>query len=90
MKTVTLISKDDCHLCDVAKAVLREAQKKTPFILKEKKIVPGEADFEIYHERIPVILIEGEFAFQYKVSERQLLERLKADTIDRQNAEDAK
>jgi hypothetical protein len=61
----------------MAKEVLRKAQKKTPFNLREKKITPGEDDFEVYHERIPVILIEGEFAFQYKVSERQLLERLK-------------
>jgi Glutaredoxin-like domain (DUF836). len=78
VKTVTLISKVDCHLCEVAKEVLRKAQKKTSFNLREKKITPGEADFEVYHERIPVILIEGEFAFQYKVSERQLLERLKS------------
>ena len=62
----------------MAKEVLREAQKKTSFILREQKIVPGETAFEIYHERIPVILIDGEFAFQYKVSEWQLLERLKS------------
>jgi hypothetical protein len=78
VKTVTLISKDDCHLCEVAKEVLRKTQKKAAFNLKEKKITPGDADFEVYHERIPVILIEGEFAFQYKVSERQLLEKLKS------------
>jgi len=78
VKTVTLISKDDCHLCEVVKEVLRNAQKKTSFDLREKKITPGEADFEVFHERIPVIFIDGEFAFQYKVSERQLLERLKS------------
>jgi Glutaredoxin-like domain (DUF836) len=78
VKTVTLISKDDCHLCEVAKEVLLRAQKKTSFNLREKKITPGEADFEVYHERIPVILIEGEFAFQHRVSEQELLEKLKS------------
>ena len=77
MKTVTLLSKTDCHLCEVAKEVLLKAQKSTPFTLQEKKIAPGERDFELYHERVPVILIDGQFEFQYRVSEKQLLERLK-------------
>lgn len=78
MKTVTLISKDNCHLCEVAKEVILSARNKTSFNLIEKKITPSTADFDLYHERIPVILIEGKFAFQYKVSERQFLEKLKS------------
>ena len=77
MKTVTLISKDDCRLCEVAKEVLRKVQEDFTFHLEEKKIVPGSADFEQYHERVPVILIDGDFAFQYRISERQMLEKLK-------------
>ena len=73
MKTVTLISKDDCHLCDVAKSVILNAQKKIAFDLKVRKIVPGSPEFDRYHERVPVVLIDEEFAFQYKVSELQLL-----------------
>ena len=73
MKTVTLISKDDCHLCEVAKKVLLNVQKEASFELQEKKIAPGSTDFEKYHEHIPVILIDGELAFQHHVSERQLL-----------------
>jgi hypothetical protein len=77
VKTVTLISKDDCHLCDVAREVLLKARKKIAFNLNEKKITAGDADFEAYHEHIPVILIENEFAFEYRVSEHLLLEKLK-------------
>ena len=77
MKTVTLISKKDCHLCDVAKEVLLKVQRKVPFTLDEKKIVPGDTDFETYHERVPVILINGEVAFQYKVIEAQLETKLR-------------
>ena len=76
MKRVTLISKEDCHLCGVAKSVLLNTQKKVSFDLNEVKIIPGTQEFEKYHERIPVILIDDEFAFEYKVSEKQLLDRL--------------
>ncbi len=76
MKTVTFISKDDCHLCDIAKSVVLKVQKKIAFNLKEKKIIPGNPEFETYHERVPVVLIDEEFAFQYKVSELQLLKIL--------------
>ena len=79
MKRVTLISKDDCHLCDVAKEVILGVRKKIAFEFNETKIVPGEKDFETYGERIPVILIDGKFAFQYKVSERQLMEKLQQE-----------
>ena len=83
MKTVTLISKDDCHLCDAAKNVLLKAQKNIAFALKEKKITPGSPEFETYHERVPVVLIDEEFAFQYKVSELQLLKVLNKKTFNR-------
>ncbi len=83
MKTVTFISKDDCHLCDVAKSVIVKVQKKIAFDLKEKKITPGDPEFETYHERVPVVLIDEEFAFQYKVSELQLLKMLDKRTSHR-------
>jgi len=76
VKTVTLISKENCHLCEEAKEVLLLAQRKTAFDLREKKIVPGSPEFEKYHERIPVILIDEEFAFQYRVSELLLMKIL--------------
>jgi Glutaredoxin-like domain (DUF836). len=90
MKTVTLISKEDCHLCEVAKNVLLKAQKEIPFDLKEKKIAAGDPDFEKYHERIPVILIDEEFAFQYRVSERQLMEILEKKTFNHRGAQTPK
>jgi len=76
MKTVTLISKTDCHLCEIAKQILLKAQKRLPFELRERKIVPDDADFESYKEHVPVILIDGEIAFRHRVSERELRERL--------------
>lgn len=76
MKTVTLLSKTDCHLCEIAQQVLLKAQKSVPFDLIERKIIPEDPDFEKYKEHVPVILIDGEVAFRHRVSERELRERL--------------
>jgi len=73
---VELYSKDDCHLCEVAKRELLMVQKKHPFEFIEIKIEPGTERYEDFKERVPVIFVNKEFAFQYKVSERELIDKL--------------
>ena len=80
MILVELYSKNDCHLCEVVKENLLKAQKSHPFELKEIKIHEGHEHFEQYKERIPVVFINKEFAFQHRVSEEALLKRLQAET----------
>lgn len=76
MNVVELYSKDDCHLCDVAKEVLVKIQQKHPFELKVVKIRDGDPGYDEFKERIPVVYINGVFAFQHKVLERDLIARL--------------
>ncbi len=76
MILVELYSRDDCHLCEVAKSVLLEARKKQPFEFREIKIHDGDREFERFRERIPVVHINKKFAFQYRVPEKELLEKL--------------
>jgi len=76
VKTVTLISKKECHLCDVAKELLLKIHKRIPFMIDERKIEPGDTDFAEYAERVPVVLVDGIFAFQYRFTEQQLVDRL--------------
>ena len=78
MTVVELISKEECHLCDVAREVLLKVQKTAPFELRQTKIRQGDALYETYSERVPVVLVDGEFAFQFKVSEHQLLTKLRS------------
>ncbi len=73
---VELYSKDDCHLCEVARRVLLMVQKKYPFEFIETKIEPGTERYEDLKERVPVIFVNKEFAFQYRVSERELIDKL--------------
>ncbi len=76
MKTVTLISKDDCSLCDKALLTLEKISKKKPFILDIKKIQPGTSDYDKYKEKIPVIYINNVRVFYYTINEQTLLEML--------------
>ena len=78
MTLVELYSKNDCHLCDVARDTLEKAQKNYPFELREIKIAQGDNLFEEMNERIPVVYINKEFAFQQKVPEDQLIAKLKS------------
>ena len=80
MTLVELFSKEDCHLCDVMKSKLLEVQQLHSFELREIKISEGDEYFEQFKERIPVVFINKQFAFQYRVSEEALLKRLQAET----------
>jgi len=73
---VTLYGRPECHLCDDARAVLLRVREEVPFVLDERDI---EADDELlrrYLERIPVIAIDGEEAFDHFVDEAELRRRL--------------
>ena len=78
MILVELYSRDNCHLCEVAKEVLVSVQRRHPFELKEVKIREGDEFFEEMKERVPVVRINKEPAFQYRVDERLLIEKLKS------------
>ena len=74
---LTVYSKPECHLCEEAIRVLTNLQTQTPFTLEEINILDDPALFAEYGEQIPVVLLNGEFLFEYTVDEdrlRQLLQ----------------
>ncbi len=76
MILVELYSKDDCHLCDEAKAVLEKVRNEIPFVLREYKLMPGDTNWEEYKELFPVVHVEKKPAFKYRVNEQMLKIRL--------------
>ena len=76
MILVEMYSKDDCHLCDVAKEMLIKIQKEHPFEFRQITIREGDEHFEQFNERVPVIFINKEFAGQYRVSEKEFIAKL--------------
>jgi glutaredoxin len=76
MPRLTLYTKPDCSLCDEAAEALERVSARTPFDLE---VVDISADAELrerYGERIPVLLVDGEPAFEYVVDEAALEHRL--------------
>ncbi len=78
MRTVTLYSKPDCHLCEDALKALREVRDELPFVLQVRDITAEEALHRAYFERIPVVTLDGEELFEFFVDADALRERLRA------------
>ena len=70
--TVILYSRPGCHLCEEARAMLERAG----VAFEELDIESDDDLFRRYLERIPVIAIDGEEAFELVVDERALRARL--------------
>jgi glutaredoxin len=72
MSRLILYTKPDCSLCDVAAEALARVRERVPFDLE---VVDISRDPELrarYGERIPVVLVDGEPAFEYEVDEQAL------------------
>ncbi|CAB4953852.1 unannotated protein [freshwater metagenome] len=64
---VTIYSRSNCHLCDVALEVLQELQSENIFGI-EKILIDGDLELEAkYGEQVPVILINGAMHDFYRV-----------------------
>ena len=60
MRTVTLLRRAGCHLCDDARAELERLRAARPFRLEEVDIESDPALLRAHLERIPVVLVDGE------------------------------
>ena len=76
MIRVEIYGKRDCCLCDDAKATLIRVRREVPFELDEIDIESTPELYEIYKERIPLILINGHLAFKFRIDEHALRRRL--------------
>jgi len=76
MRSVTLYSKPDCHLCMDALEVLLRVQVDVPFALSELDITTDEMLHRAYFDRIPVVEIDGEQLFELFLDEDAFKEAL--------------
>ncbi|MFD7324952.1 glutaredoxin family protein [Streptomyces sp. NPDC059875] len=60
VRTVTLIGKPGCHLCDDARAVVEAVCAETGARWEENDITQDEELYRAYWEQIPVVLVDGE------------------------------
>ncbi len=73
---VTLYGKPGCCLCDEARAVVAGVRAAHPFALEEVDITLDPVLERRYRERIPVVCVDGEEAFEYRVEAAELAGRL--------------
>ncbi len=76
MPRLTLYTKPDCCLCDEAAEALERVGARAPFDLEVVDVSDDPELRERYGERIPVVLVDGEPAFEYVVDEAALEQRL--------------
>jgi glutaredoxin len=80
MTLVTLYGKPGCHLCDEAREVVSEIRRERPFELREVDVSLDPSLHRRYGERIPVVDVDGDEAFEYVVEPEELRRRL--DRVD--------
>ena len=81
MTTLTLIGKPDCHLCDVARDIVELVVAEYPddaVDVQERSILDDPALYELWWEKIPVILIDGDLHAHWRVSADRLRTGLEA------------
>ncbi|MDJ0385689.1 glutaredoxin family protein [Streptomyces sp. G-G2] len=77
-RTVTLIGKPGCHLCDDAQEVIEEVCAETGAQWEKKDISQDPELYRLYWEQIPVVLIDGEQHTFWRVNPDRLRRSLGA------------
>jgi glutaredoxin len=74
--TIEILTKSDCCLCDDAKEIIEAVIGDFPAVLQTTDIESDADLFEQYKEKIPVVRINGQESFVYKVHEITLRKKL--------------
>ena len=79
MRTVTVLGRPGCHLCEEAVAVLERLRLDPDLgdvVVEQVDIEADEALLRAYLERIPVIALDGVELYDFAVDEADLRARL--------------
>ncbi len=76
MARITLIGKDGCHLCDVAREVIDHVVEDLPdaeeITIEEYSILEDPALYAQWAEKIPVVLIDDRFHAHWRLDAARL------------------
>lgn len=76
MRTITLLSRPGCHLCEEARAVIARVAGELGVRWTERDITASPQDLRDYGDMIPVTLIDGVQHDFWRVDERRLRKAL--------------
>jgi hypothetical protein len=71
-RTITLLSRPGCHLCDDARAIIARVAGELGVPWEERDITRSADDLRAYGDQIPVTLIDGVQHDFWRVSEDRL------------------
>lgn len=74
---VTILSRQDCHLCEVVAKMARRLQEDLPFRLSQVNVDEDAVLSTRYGSRIPVVLIDQVERLSGKILERDLRRAIK-------------
>ena len=80
--TITIIGKDGCHLCDVARGVVDQVVAELPekdadrIEIVETSILDDPALYSQWWEKIPVLMIDGEVHAYWRIAPERLRDAL--------------
>ena len=75
---VTLITRVNCHLCDVAKEAVKRVAAQAGVTWEERDVDADPALLDEYSDLVPVILLDGKTHGYWRVEEERLLRDLAA------------
>jgi glutaredoxin len=73
---VILYSRPGCHLCDEAKAAIKNSDSAGFYTLEEVNIESDDELLRKYKHDIPVVVIDGEEAFRHRVDSQEFMLRV--------------
>jgi hypothetical protein len=86
--TLTLIGKPDCHLCDVASEIIDTVIADMPeaaaesIEIVEASIQDDPTLYDLWWEKIPVVLIDGELHAHWRLSADRLRSALEEAVVN--------
>jgi hypothetical protein len=92
--TLTLIGKPDCHLCDVASEIIDTVIAELPDAVAARveveasSIQDDPALYELWWEKIPVVLIDGELHAHWRLSADRLRSALEEAATRAESSDD--
>ena len=77
-----LYTRKDCCLCEEMKIIIRQVAERFPVAIQEFDVDISQELQERYGNEVPVLFVNGRKAFKYRITEKELENRLnKAATV---------
>jgi glutaredoxin len=77
-ETVTFITRDGCHLCELAEPVVRRAASDAGVAYVVRDVDADPSDRAAYTDKVPVVLLDGAEHSYWQVDEKALRRALRA------------